>query len=173
MKAVFIDESKSKRYLVCAVFVELGETPVLRRALYALRLKGQSRIHFVSESPSRRRKILTEFRRFPISVKIYSSNLGSDREDRKRCLTALVDGLNPEKHYQIWIELDANHLRQDQVVLTQQLQARGFKLNVDFHHEESRKLPLLWIPDAIVWTYNRGGNWTKELDGFQIDVIDL
>jgi hypothetical protein len=59
------------------------------------------------------------------------------------------------------------------MVLTEQLIARGVRPNVDFHHEESRRLPLLWIPDAIVWTFNRGGNWSRELEGFDVEVIEL
>lgn len=171
MKAVFIDESKSKNYTICAVKMDAVELANSRKVISSLRLKGQSRIHFVSESDSRRKKILTEFRKLKLEVIFYISTAGSDAQDRKNCLEALVRELDPNSFHQLWLELDSNHLSQDRANLSRALRESGLSESVQFFHESSRVQTLLWLPDALAWCNTRGGIWKKELQTFDCETV--
>ena len=171
MKAVFIDESKSKSYVLCAVFVAVDDVPKIRKGLNKLRLKGQSRIHFVSESDQRRRLILSNFRNLPIEVQFFEVKGLSEAESRKWCLGELVRNLPDDGFFQIWIETDTNHLLLDKSILSETLLAEGKGSTVMFTHSDSRSQILLWLPDALAWIRNRGGNWHKELRGFSFKIF--
>lgn len=56
---VYVDESKARGYYVAATAVAVGDVRDCERELRALLLPGQRRLHFKSESDSRRRQILS------------------------------------------------------------------------------------------------------------------
>lgn len=172
MKAVFIDESKSKAYVLCAVFVNVDDVPRIRKGLNKLRLKGQSRIHFVSESDQRRRKILSHIRSLPIEIHFFEVKGNTEAESRKRCFAELIRKLPEGDYFEIWIETDANHVSLDKAVLSEALISEKRGSQVIFTHENSRSQILLWIPDALAWIKTRGGKWHKELNGFSFKVFD-
>lgn len=167
MESIFIDESKSKNYIICAVKVQTSKIPEIRKVLSGLRLKGQSRVHFVSESDRRRRDILSTLRVLDFEVVFYVSKATTDSQGRSSCLKSLVKDLNPGISHQIWLEIDKNHLEQDRSVISQSLRAANLQTSVEFFHTGSRSQILLWIPDAMAWCENRGGHWRKELEGFK------
>jgi hypothetical protein len=168
MKAVFIDESKSKAYVLCAIFVNVEEVPRIRRDLNRLKLKGQSRIHFVSESNRRRRQILSVYRSLPIEVRFFVTRSESEARGREKCLRELVKALPFGDYCELWIEADSNHLELDKAVLTNALNAENKSSNVIFTHSDARTQILLWIPDALAWVRTRGSDWHKEFRGFDI-----
>ena len=167
MESIFIDESKSKNYIICAVKVQTVKVPEIRKVLSGLRLRGQSRVHFVSESDRRRRHILSTIRKLDFEVVFFVSKAKTDAEGRSRCLIGLVKDLNPEVSHQIWLEVDTNHLEQDRSIISQSLRAANLQTSVEFSHTGSNSQILLWLPDAMAWCENRGGPWRKELDGFK------
>jgi hypothetical protein len=168
MKAVFIDESKSKAYVLCAIFVNVEHVPSIRRDLNRLRLKGQSRIHFVSESNRRRRQILSVYRTLPIEVRFFETRGEPEAESREKCFRELAKALPSGDYCEVWIEADSNHVDLDKTVLTNALKAEAKSSNVIFSHSDPRTQILLWIPDALAWVMTRGGDWHKELRGFNI-----
>lgn len=172
MKAVFIDESKSKSYVLCSVFVSVDDVPRIRKGLNKLRLKGQSRIHFVSESDQRRRKILSSIRSLPIEVQFFEVKGRPEAESRRWCFGELVRMLPKDEFFEIWIETDTNHLLLDKGALSETLSAENKSSQVIFSHVNSRSQILLWIPDALAWVRTRGGNWHKELKGFSFEVFE-
>jgi hypothetical protein len=171
MKAVFIDESKSKTYVLCAVFVPLEQVPTIRKGLNKLKFKGQSRIHFVSEGNRRRKQLLTAYRTLPIEVLLIETNGRSEAESRETCLRALARQLPKGEYCEVWIETDSNHLGLDKSVLSSALMHEKKSSNVVFAHSDSRSQILLWIPDALAWIRTRGGDWHKEFRGFSIQAI--
>jgi len=173
MKAVFIDECKSKKFTLVAVFVDLQLIPEVRKSLMSHRLKGQSRIHFVDESNSRRKAILATLRRHEFQTKFFVTEHDQESQARKRCLEALVASLQPGVSYQIWLELDENHLMLDRQTLSSAMTALNISDRVDFRHETSRNQALLWIPDALGWVRNRGGEWAQILGSLQHEVNNL
>jgi hypothetical protein len=170
MKAVFIDESKSKAFVLCAVFIEVEHIPAIRKNLNKLKLKGQSRIHFVSESNRRRKQILAVFRSLPIEVCFFELRGGSEAESREICLRELVRRLPIGEYCEVWIEADSNHLISDKAVLSSALIAEKKNSSVVFTHTDSRSQILLWIPDALAWIRTRGGDWHKEFRGIRIQT---
>jgi len=173
MKAVFIDECKSKKFTLIAVFVDLSSIPEIRKALMSHRLKGQSRIHFVDESNSRRKAILATLRKHEFQTKFFVTDLEQESYARKRCLEGLVASLHAGMSYQIWLELDENHYALDRQTISAATADLQIEDCVEFRHENSRNQALLWIPDALGWVRNRGGDWAQALESFPHDVISL
>ena len=75
---VFLDESKSGKYTVVASVLAANDVSATRRAVSGLRLKGQNRVHFVKESDSRRRSILSMFCDLPLRAFVYEADCRSD-----------------------------------------------------------------------------------------------
>ncbi len=173
MKAVFIDECKSKKFTLIAVFVDFPRIPEIRKSLMSHRLKGQSRIHFVDESNSRRKAILSTLRKQEFHTKFFVTDHVQESEARKLCLEALVASLHVGLSYQIWLELDENHLLLDRQTLSAATAALQIEDCVDFRHENSRNQTMLWIPDALGWVRNRGGDWAQSLESFSHEIIRL
>jgi hypothetical protein len=174
MKAVFIDECKSKKFTLTAVFVDVDHIPGIRKSLARHRLKGQSRIHFVDESNSRRRAILATLSKHEFQTKFYVAEVDRESEARRRCLQALIETLVDGSSYQIWLELDENHLLLDRQTLSAEMANRQIDDFVVFRHESARNQTLLWIPDALGWVRNRGGEWLQALEQFphEIKLLD-
>jgi hypothetical protein len=173
VKAIFIDESKAKDFILCAVEVEVSEIPRLRRALHKLTLPGQSRIHFVSESSRRRRLLVNNYKGLPLTISILRVKGSIGVLSRNKALEALTSRLDSAISYQLWIERDENHINSDQSSLTRSLRRLGMENSVTFFHSDSKSQPLLWLPDAFAWLANRGGDWAKELKKFDATTIYL
>ena len=173
MKAVFIDETKSKKFTLTTVFVDFERVPLMRMELVKLRMKGQRRIHFVDESDSRRRQITGSLEKLNIHTIFFVTRTKIEREARRLCLTALVANLDKQTNYQIWLELDESHLNHDKAALTQALKQHGMLNRVEFFHATPHQQELLWIPDALGWISNRGSDWSRILSRFSQQVIEL
>lgn len=173
MPALFIDESKSKKFLMCAVQVAFEDLEDTSRKVSSLRLKGQTRIHFVSESKSRRKQILDQYRKLRLKIYFFTSSAQGESWSREQCLRALVNTLDEKFKYRVWIETDSNHLLHDKKVLGSALAFRQLQDSVEYVHTDSKTQPLLWLPDAFAWLKNRGGDWAIHLKGFDIRTIEV
>jgi hypothetical protein len=173
MKAVFIDEVKSGKFILVAVLVDLSQIPQIRKSLMRHRLKGQSRIHFVDESNSRRRSIVGTLKKHSFETKFFVCESPREAEARRKCLETMIASLNPNFGHQIWLELDENHLALDRNTISATLAARGMSETVQFMHATSRQQAMLWIPDAMGWIMNRGGDWAQVLSGMHHEVIQI
>lgn len=68
----FVDESRrGSRYIVCASIVQPSDLAAVRRAMRAELLAGQGRLHFKTEKPSRRRKILSVIGELPVATMVF------------------------------------------------------------------------------------------------------
>ena len=86
---VFVDEIKSRGFLMAAARCSAGDVGVNRKALRSLLLPGQERLHFRTESNQRRKKILQVVTDFRLLVDLYPVGVNS-HEARRRCLDAIV-----------------------------------------------------------------------------------
>ena len=163
MKAVFVDETKHRGFFLSAVTLEVQDLAAVRKTLVKLRMKGQSTIHLAKESPSRRRLILDVISTLPIAVRFLESSLDQERNARAECMKVLVGSLGPGDSYQVWIEADENFLSLDKRTITSELIARKMVESVTFQHASPREQPLLWLPDALGWARNRGGDWYRRV----------
>ena len=61
----FVDESQRVRYTICAAVISPNNLRTVRQGLRSMLLPRQSRLHFVNESPQRRRILLDAMRELP------------------------------------------------------------------------------------------------------------
>ncbi|GAA1589915.1 hypothetical protein GCM10009804_52630 [Kribbella hippodromi] len=136
---------------------------VNRKALRALLLPGQERLHFNNETDARRKKILRTISDFHLLVDIYHA----PREtftSRKRCLEAIVRDTAGDAE-RLVIERDDSTYDRERGTLHSACQRFGcFDLHWDLL---APKLdPLLWVPDAVAAAWTRGGHWRRLVQAY-------
>lgn len=160
---VFVDETKSRGFLMAAARCEAGDVAVHRKALRALLLPGQERLHFRHETDARRRKIIKVISGFHILVDLYYA----DRDtaiSRRRCLEAIVRDAAGTAEL-LRIERDESTIDHDKQVLHAAVERHGcFDLRWELLVPKAD--PLLWIPDAIAWAWVHGGDWRRLVVAF-------
>lgn len=77
---VFVDESKVGGYYVAGSVVSAGDVNATRKAVRALLLPKQKRIHFTDERYDRRKKLLKDFARLDVAVSVYVAKGLKDKE---------------------------------------------------------------------------------------------
>ena len=90
---VFVDESKVGGYYVAASVVAAGDVSATRRAVRALLLPRQKRIHFTDERDDRRKKLLRDF------AGLYLEKDDSSFETDKRVLARTFAGYQYHPRY--------------------------------------------------------------------------
>lgn len=171
MTLVMLDESKAKGYVVVAATVPDGKAVAFRRAVDDLRMRGQRRLHFSSESPSRRREILSTLRRLGVMALAYRAK-GPDATARGACLRALVHDLPRIDCRRLVLEQDDSIVAFDRQLLYRELRAAGLS-TVTYEHERAASEPLLAIPDALAWCIARGGDWRQRADPMLQHIKDV
>lgn len=161
MTSLYIDESKARGYVIVAAVVLDGNATQLRKQVAQLRKPGQQkRIHFVDESDVRRRMILEEFAHLGVRSRIFHAEGLSDRDARKWCLEQVVELAGKLSVGRIVLEADDSIVQSDRRTLYRELEQRGLRQGVSYSHDRAASEPLLWVPDAIAWSYSRGSAWT-------------
>ncbi|WP_104138947.1 hypothetical protein [Cryobacterium sp. Y62] len=173
MTTLYLDESKSKAYTIVSVALRTQDSPIVRKTLMQLRMKDQRRIHFVSESDSRRRLILSTLCDLGIQTYVYEAAGMPEAQARALCLAAVVEYITVLGASRIVLEQDDSVVAFDKKVLRDELFARALHKNVSYAHERSVAEPLLWVPDAVAWSFVRGGDWRRRADPMIINVRRL
>lgn len=156
---VFVDESRRARYMVAAAIVPMADLAGMRATLKGLRLPGQHRIHFRTESDPRRRRILSQVVQMSPTVWIFEAP-GPDEAARATCITALVEELTVLRPQHLILESRNDHCdRVDRRIIRAALAKNGHE--VQYRHLAGRQEPLLWIPDAVAWAHGAGGDWSR------------
>jgi len=159
----FADESKRPDYLVAVARMAHADLANGRRTLRALHLAGQRRLHMVKERPSRQRLILSTISSMPVVVTIYRARSGPtthERERRGRCLDGVVHDLATRTCARLVLERDETTVRTDRARLYTAAR-RESCLDLEYVHESAAVEPLLALPDAVAWAWNRGGDWRR------------
>jgi hypothetical protein len=161
---VFVDETKSRGLLMAAAHVPANDVAVNRKALRALLLPGQERLHFNHETPARRAKIIAAIKEFHLVVDLYQAETDT-LAGRHLCLWAIVRdvALVAER---LVVEQDGSVVAQDRHLFNQALfRFECFdSLRCDLLVPKAD--PLLWIPDAVAWCWVRGGRWRQSVASF-------
>lgn len=157
---VFVDETMRGGYYVAAAIVLPGDLADARRAINGLRMPGQRRLHFYTESDSRRRLILSAILALRPEVLIYdASSYRRNRDARQACLEALVDNLAARGADRLTLERDDSLIEHDRRILYTRARKAGCAESLIYAHLRAHEEPLLAIPDAIAWCWTRGGRW--------------
>lgn len=155
----FVDENKTRGLLMAAAICPADKVNASRKAMSALLLPRQRRIHFQKESPARQRKILSAVGELPLSVNLYLAPKANS-DGRARCLAAIVGDLSTRAERLI-IERDTSTLEFDRQVLFQAVRRFGCAATLQYELLAPHLDPMLWIPDAIVWAWAKGGEWRQ------------
>jgi hypothetical protein len=154
---VFVDESKTRGLLLAATACPAAEVNAYRRTMAGLLMPRERRIHFTKESPPRRRKILSVIAEFGIAARLYHA-ARNDIAARRTCLSALVCDIAGSAE-RLVVERDESTATADRQVLFHA--ARRYECSETLHYEllAAHADPLLWIPDAVAWSWMKGGEW--------------
>lgn len=157
MVSVWVDETKSKSFVLVAVELEAESAAGARKELRDRLLPGQRSIHFAKESDRRRKQLLKDWAQLAKSVYIVDTQLKDAKQARRMAISILLSTLKPEF---ICIEKDESVLDSDSEILRRwRAQLREKKQDFEFRFETRNTEPLLWLPDGIGWAYQRGDSY--------------
>ena len=168
---VFVDESKERGYFLVATSSEISALRHSDKALKKLLKPSQRRLHFKSERDSRRREILSLMSRLDLSVTVFVCQGLSEKEARALCLKALIGMAVDSEIFSLVIERDESIVQADRRVIAGILLAQETSLPYSLvgPHEH----PLLWVSDAVAWSFNSGGDWLRRSSPIVDEVIYL
>ncbi|MCS3789963.1 hypothetical protein HNP11_004161 [Tsukamurella ocularis] len=157
----YVDETKAAGLLVVSTVVRPADASAARKALTELRMKGQSRIHFTKESPSRRRLILSTLETLAVEAVVYDASHIRDQREARRCaLGAVVRDLAVVQAQRLVIELDDSLAEADRRTLFAATREHGIP-GLSYEHVRPTAEPILWVSDAIAWCAAKGGDWKR------------
>ena len=157
----FLDESKQRTYVVTIALAPPGDLNVLRRALRAQLLPGQSAVHFKHERDGRKRQVLRAMLALPVIAMVYECDLPGQNRARQACLRALVDDLIQLKAERLVLEIAEGDLAADRRTLFEAVRASGQELRYD--HVRPATEPMLWVSDAVAWAWCRNTQWRRQV----------
>lgn len=160
---VYVDESKARAYILVATAVSAADRVEVEKVLRALRKPGQRRIHFNSESDSRRREILARLVQLPIRCHIWEVKGFVDELARTLCLEDLVREISAAGAAHLIVETDESLVRHDRSVIAAILRKES-NPRLAYRHSTPHGEPLLWVSDAVAWCRARRGDWIRRSD---------
>jgi hypothetical protein len=170
----FVDESKTGGYWLAAAIVESRDLDQLRRVTRGFRLPRQRRVHFVTESDGRRKKILTRLTSAGASVLVYdASHCPNGISPRDMALERLVDDLAKMGARRLVLERDDSVFAADRKIIRDRAEIAGCLDTLLYEHLRAYEEPLLAIPDAVAWCCQKGGDWRARADPLISELISL
>ncbi|MBF6360743.1 hypothetical protein IU447_11500 [Nocardia farcinica] len=166
---VYVDESKGPPFLLVGAIVSPGARLPAERALRALLMKGQWRIHMGKESPRRRRSIVTALLKLGISCEVFVCRARSEIDSRSRCLRRLAERAAEIGASVLVIERDEAAVTRDRADLTASLEGTV----VRYLHLRPHEDPFLWIADIVAWCWQRGGSWRRQIAAMVTSVFSV
>lgn len=157
---VFVDETKSRDYVMAAAAVLPGDVTGARRLLRGLLLPGAERVHFRHERPSRRRELLGAMCTLDARVTLYVARTGSHTAGRSACMKAILDDVLESRAQMLVLELDESVAQADRRAIAERF--RHEEQPPQYRHLRAKEEPLLWISDAVAWCAQRGGEWLDQ-----------
>ena len=169
---VFVDESKARGLLLAAAVVPTQELASLRKLIDSLRLPRQRRIHFTSESDARRKVILATLQGAGAQVAIYDATAYANvKSARDAALTRLVDDAAKSGAQMLVIERDDPLEASDRVIIRTRADLAGCRDTLRYAHKRAHEECLLAIPDAVAWSWSKGGHWRERVCGIVTEVV--
>ncbi|MEI7055638.1 hypothetical protein WBG06_07460 [Nocardioides sp. CCNWLW239] len=168
---VFVDETKSKDYVVAAATLPAGQVSEARKALRSVLLPRQDRVHFAKEKDPYRARVLQVMCGLDVQVTVYVAKTKDQRVGRAACMNAVIDDVIKDRTAHVVIERDESLMRADLELIARKLYPMTHKPT--YRLEVPRSEPLLWISDAVCWCYQRGGAWIDAAQPLVVDVRHL
>lgn len=156
---VFVDESKTKGYYIAAAAVAPEAASKVDKELRKLTRRGQSRIHFNSESESSRRGLLARMVEREVRVQLYVVRGYPDKVARQMCLEALVSDLADSGASRLVLERDDSLVVADRRIIRDVLVEKDYVDGLSYQHVAPVEHSVLWVSDAVAWCHQAGGQW--------------
>lgn len=166
---MFVDETKSRGLLLTAAAVLPGDLQTARSEMRSLLRSGQRRLHFAKEQDGRRKKILDVIDELGPEVVLYDGSRHAHHQQRRACLEAMMVDLSANGTRMLVLELDDSVVRHDEQVLYEQ-KRRLACVDLRFEHLRAHAEPLLAIPDAVAWCWQRGSHWKTRVQNLVVEV---
>ena len=161
---VLVDESKTKGYFIAAAAVAPENVTTIDKSLRKLTRRGQSRMHFKSESDSSRRQLLARMAEMDVRVQLYVVRGHSDKDARVMCLQALVSDLAEAGVARMLIERDDSIMAADRRIIRASLIENEYLDQLQYQHVAPADHSVLWVSDALAWCHQAGGEWIKRAE---------
>ncbi|MBY8848247.1 hypothetical protein [Saccharothrix longispora] len=172
---VFVDESRRSSYLLVAALVDTRRLVAVRSLMRGLRVPGERRLHFKSESDTVRKDVVGRLVDAGLRCRVYQGR-GPVEAVRQVCLARLVADLVEEGAVERLV-LDARGPAEDRVdrrVITRSLRGCGVPDDsISYEHLASHGDPALWVPDAVAWCQGAGGDWRRRVAPVVETVVDI
>ncbi|GAA2239247.1 hypothetical protein GCM10010413_45830 [Promicromonospora sukumoe] len=152
---VFIDESKSRGYLMAAAFVHPKHLQSLRRALRQLRPRGRRSVHFNGARDELRHAVLDVLTAHEVTAMVVLSTGRRGLQQREMCVRKLAQCCAAAEAGVVVLDLDESVVSKDRRWLYEELHKSETRYDHLHRHEE----PLLWAADAVAWAWQRAGSW--------------
>ncbi len=164
----YADESvRGQAYMMCVTSVAFSKVKDVRKRLRALTLPGQRRLHFSAESNRRRRGLLRDMGGLGTGSVIYVARHRDQVAARAAILTAVVGDLLEQGTTRFVLESRANQDQRDRSIISRAIGSGG-SMPFTYAHSEANGEPLLWVPDAVAWTWGRDRRWRKIVRDLQL-----
>lgn len=172
MRTLFIDESKSKNYLLVCFAAEDKNVIALRKSIKVLLLPGQRSIHFQKESDRVRKRIISTLLGLNVKCLVFRVAGRIALEARRISIQKMVTFGSQSGYGRFVFELDETSLHEDVKVLNELTYSKQLIGEVSWDHIERHHEPLLWVADAVAWCINRGGDWARMVRPMILETIE-
>ncbi|MEV0001269.1 hypothetical protein AB0H28_03140 [Micromonospora sp. NPDC050980] len=157
---IFVDETKERGLVLAAAVLERHRLTAARQLIAGLTLRGQRSIHFCKERNDRRREILLALRDLGPTVLLYdATDHRNQRLAREACLRALITDAAKLDAERLVLEMDESRRMADVRTLNHELRLTGMTGRLRYDHLRAHEDRLLSLPDAVAWSWARGGEW--------------
>lgn len=167
---VFVDESKRSGFRFAAVRVAPEDISDARATMRAQLVRGTRRLHFVHENDVIRRRALAAIAELELRIAIIEAPRFETQSGQRTSALAMLVGLCVKwEADRLVIERDENTVGLDRRVLAEC--ARGRPHSLAFSHVPASQEPLLWIADAVAWSWSRGGEYRRRIEAMGMRVL--
>ncbi|MFD0742975.1 hypothetical protein ACFQ1L_15165 [Phytohabitans flavus] len=156
--------------MVAALLAPKNLAPA-RQSIKGLIMPGQRRLHFQKESNGRRKQILDAVAALGVEAIVYDGHrYASNKPARDACLARLVTDLTKLDVERLILETEDGALKSDKALIFAQLRSTGDGNALRYAHMRAYEESLLAIPDAIAWSWAKGGHWRARISEIVSDV---
>jgi hypothetical protein len=167
----FADEAKERGFTMVAALLTPTKLAPARQSIRALVMPGQRRIHFQKESNGRRKQILDTIAALGVKAIVYDGRrYAANKPARDACLARLVRDLVTLDVERLILETEDGALKSDKALIFAQLRSAGDGDALQYAHMRAYEEGLLAIPDAIAWSWAKGGHWRARVSEIVTDV---
>lgn len=121
-----------------------------------LTLSGQRRIHFRTESSSRRNLIVAKIKKLDFEIVRVISNTKHEVHARRECMLRLLAALGELGVTQVAVEKDLSMLAHDKQTLHLYREKHRFTQLGEVRILDAYQEPLLWVADIAAWVTTKG-----------------